>query len=274
MELRALAEALRTKGAPARRAAKDAMAFRAARQFLNPGSDQLESALEIQEGLAEYTGTVVALNNSGESVSRVARAVEDFEDQRAFARSFAYATGPALGLLADRFASPWRKTVKSDTNLASILVKALGFRADAAVVERAKSRAQRYGFRLVSQDEHARAAITLARSASYRTRFLEGPILEIPRTGDLQRSFNPNNLFPLADSGTVYPTGTFTGRWGTLQVDDVGALLAPDNQSLRVSAPTNDQARPLTGPGWRLELASGWTIRASTKPGSFELAPE
>ena len=274
MELRALAEALRMEGPAGKRAAEDAMLFRAARQSLNPGSERLESALEIQEGLAEYTGTVVALSNSGEAVRRVARAVENFEDERALGRSFAYGTGPALGMLADRFAGAWRKTVKSDTNLAAILGKALGFRADTGVVERAQGRAQRYGFRLVSQDEHARAAITLARTASYSARFLEGPVLEFPPTVDLQRSFNPNNLFPLGESGTVYPTGTFTGRWGKLQVDDVGALLAPDNQSLRVSAPMNVHARPLTGSGWQLDLASGWTIRASTKPGSFELAPE
>ena len=74
--------------------------------------------------------------------------------------------------------------------------------------------------------------------------------------------------------GTVYPTGTFISRWGKLQVDDVGALLAPDNQSLRVVAPADVQIRPVSGPGWRLDLAPGWTIRAAAKPGNFVLAPE
>jgi hypothetical protein len=257
-----------------RNAAKDALFFRAARQRLHPGSDRLEAALEIQEGLAEYTGTVVALGASGESPARVARAVEDFEDQRALARSFAYATGPALGLLLDRFGGTWRKSIKSDTNLASLLAKALGFSSAVDVVKEAESRARRYGFRAVSQDEHSRAARTQALLASYRARFLDGPILEFPKTEELRRSFNPNNLIPLGESGTVYPTGTFVSRWGTLQVDDVGALLAPDNQSLRVSAPADSQARPLVGPGWRLELAPGWTIRATAKSGNFVLAPE
>jgi hypothetical protein len=274
LELRALAEALRTDGATSRNAAKAALLFRAARQRLNPGSDRLEAALEIQEGLAEYTGTIVALGQTGESVARVARAVEDFEDQRAFARSFAYATGPALGLLLDRFGGLWRKSIKSDADLASLLAKALNFHADGDVVKEAESRAQRYGFRGVSQDEHARAARTQALHASYRARFLDGPVLEIPKTEELRRSFNPNNLVPLGESGTVYPTGTFVSRWGTLQVDDVGALLAPDNQSLRVSAPADSQVRPLVGPGWRLELAPGWVIRATTKSGDFVLAPE
>jgi hypothetical protein len=204
----------------------------------------------------------------------VARAVEDAEDQRAFARSFAYATGPALGLLLDRFGGAWRKSIKSDTNLASLLAKALGFSGAVDVVKEAESRAQRYGFQAVSQDEHSRAARTQALLTSYRARFLEGPILEFPNTGELRRSFNPNNLIPLGESGTVYPTGTFVSRWGTLQVDDVGALVAPHNQSLRVTAPSDSQTRPLVGPGWRLELAPGWTVHATAKSGNFVLAPE
>jgi hypothetical protein len=218
LELRALAEALRTEGAISLKAAKDALLFRAARQRLNPGSERLEAALEIQEGLAEYTGTVVALGKSGESPARVARAVEDFEDQRAFARSFAYATGPALGLLLDRFGGSWRKSIGTDTNLASLLGKALNFRADSDVdvVEEAESRARRYGYQAVSQDEHSRAARTQALLASYRARFLDGFILEFPKTEELRRLFNPNNLVPLGESGIVYPTGTFVSRWGTL----------------------------------------------------------
>jgi hypothetical protein len=274
LELRALAEALRTQGAQSRRAAKDALLFRAARQQLHPGAEKLEATLEIQEGLAEYTGTIAALGATDESVVRVARAVEDAEDQRAFARSFAYATGPALGLLLDRFGPGWRKGLTKETNLAALLAKAVGATISGGVLPLAEARAQRFGFRALAADEHSRAARTDVLLASYRKRFLEGPVLAFPRTEELNRSFNPNNLVPLGEHGTVYPTGTFASRWGKLVVDDVGALLAPDNESLRVVAPVNIDARPLLGPGWRLELAPGWTIRAAAKAGSFTLAPE
>src|SRR5437899_3307870 len=119
LELRALSQALRLDGDAARSATKDALLFRTTRQHLNAGADVRESALEIQEGLAEYTGTVIALARSGEALTRVARAVETFEDRPAFSRSFAYATGPALGLLLDRYAVGWRKKLKQDSNLAS-----------------------------------------------------------------------------------------------------------------------------------------------------------
>jgi hypothetical protein len=99
-------------------------------------------------------------------------------------------------------------------------------------------------------------------------------VLEFPRTEELRRTFNPNNLVTFGDYGTVYPTGTFTSRWGKLQIDDVGGLLGSDNQSLKVSAPADPTARPLIGPGWKLDLANGWTVRPGSRAGDLEVAPE
>ncbi|MBZ5622006.1 MAG: hypothetical protein LAQ69_25255, partial [Acidobacteriia bacterium] len=146
MELRALAQALRLEGDAARTATRDALLFRAA------AAEKSESALEIQEGLAEYTGTVVALRTTSESIARVARAVEAFEDQTAYSRSFAYATGPAFGLLLDRYAGDWRKKLTRDSDLAQVLGSAVGFRPGPNPIDRA----QRYGFRAVAADEQAR----------------------------------------------------------------------------------------------------------------------
>ncbi len=108
LELRALARAMRTDGSTARQSAADAMLFRLYRHRLCPGSETAEAAMEKQEGLAEYTGVFIALRATGETVAREARLVEAFEDSNAFARSFAYATGPALGVLLDRYAAGWR----------------------------------------------------------------------------------------------------------------------------------------------------------------------
>jgi hypothetical protein len=70
----------------------------------------MEAAIEKQEGLAAYTGVFIALRKTGESISREARIVEGFEDN-AYARSFAYTIGPALGLLLDRYAPGCVNTV-------------------------------------------------------------------------------------------------------------------------------------------------------------------
>jgi hypothetical protein len=164
--------------------------------------------------------------------------------------------------------------VKPDTDLALLLARALGFRLGTNSIDPARVRAQRYGFQAVAADEQAREARTQILLVGFRARFIDGPTLRFPRAEELRRSFNPNNLITFGDNGTVYPSGTFTSRWGRLQIDDVGALLSPDNQSIRIVAPSDVTARPLVGPGWRLELAPGWTVRPASRAGDFDVVAE
>jgi hypothetical protein len=124
LELRALARALRTEGSPSRQSAADAMLFRIYRHHLYADSGAMEAAMEKQEGLPEYTGVLVAMRATGEDIGRVARAVEAFEESDAYARAFGYATGPALGLLLDRYATNWRARAAS-ASLDSMLISAL-----------------------------------------------------------------------------------------------------------------------------------------------------
>ncbi len=273
LELRALAQALRSGGQDGRVATSDALLFRAARRSNQSWSRGERKRARIAGGLAEYTGVVIALRVSGESINRVARTVEAFEDQSAYSRSFAYATGPALGLLLDRYAGAWRGGLKTNRDISNLLAKAVGSTYGSDIVAQTRKRAPAYGFQAVAEDEQIRGNRRRQQLAAFQARFIDGATLRFPRTEELQRSFNPNNLVTMGDAGTVYPTGTFTSRWGRLQVDYVGALLAPDNQSLRVAAPSDASAKPLTGPGWKLDIAPGWTIRPVSQTGSFEVVP-
>jgi hypothetical protein len=270
VELRALASALRSEGPAARQAAADAMLFRMYRHSLFPGSEAMEAAMEKQEGLAEYTGVFIALRETGESVGREARIVEAFEDSDAFARSFGYATGPALGLLLDRYAAGWRERATS-TFLDSMLASALDVKPPQDLQGEALKRAAPYGYAAVARAESEREERHQAVLADLTARFIDGPTLDFPRSQKMYRNFNPQTLVPFPPYGTYYPTGTFTAPWGKLEVQSGGALLAPDNMSLRVSAPADPNARPVRGDGWVLELAPGWTIQASPHPGSFAL---
>ena len=273
MELRALGQALRAEGEAGKEATHDALVFREMRYSLHPEAREREAALEIQEGLAQYTGTVVALRHTGEAVSRVAMDVERFVAGMAYARSFAYQTGPALGLLLDRYREGWRQELNSESNVARMLAEAVEFRVPGELEESARQRGERYEYRAVAAAERGRELRRQKRDAELRALFLEGPVLRFPEQRGLRRSFNPGNLIPFGEHGTVYPTGTFSSDWGKLTVDKVGALVAPDNRSLRVAAPKEAAARPLTGPGWRLELAEGWTVLPSDSRGDFEVTP-
>jgi hypothetical protein len=272
LELRALAAALRAaEDDVARGHARAALAFRAERHRLYPGADTLEAALEHHEGLAEYTGVRVALQATGVGVERVAQATESFQRRRSFVRSLGYGTAPALGLLLDRFGGEWRPAAAGGAPLAGLLTAALG-QPDVAVRAAggaAAALAVAYGQDEVAAEEDARAAERAARTAAYRAALVEGPVVVL-RQDRLMRGFNPNELFPLGDEGTVYPTGTFMAEWGKLTVTAGAALVSPDYGRVAVPAPAGlagivaaagaSAARTIQADGWTLELAPGWTV--------------
>lgn len=92
MEWRALAVALRARKADRRRAIRDALSFRAWRRQLAPDAAASENALELTEGMAEYTGKRL----SGVSAAAVAAALSRAEHEPSFVRTSAYASGPHM----------------------------------------------------------------------------------------------------------------------------------------------------------------------------------
>jgi hypothetical protein len=157
LELRALSRALSSSGPAARDAARDAMLFRAYRLSRTRGADTLEALSETQEGLAEYTGAKLALGAMGLGDKRLAAELADYEGHASYARSFASATGPALGLLLDRYASDWRTRVRTRHDPAGLLADALGFRVDGGLDREAKTAARAYDSGAITAAEDARA---------------------------------------------------------------------------------------------------------------------
>lgn len=270
LELRALATALRSDGPPARRAAADAVLFRAYRWSLYPGADTLETQLERKEGLAEYTGDKLALAATGASLGRIAEDIARFESRPTYVRSLGYGTGPALGLLLDRYAPGWRQRVARQS-MARQLAAALRFASPPSPAAAAAARARAYDGERLAQEEDARESERQQRLAELRARLVAGPVLVL-RQNQLMRAFNPNTLIPLSPEGTVYPTGSFSAEWGSMDVTAGGALVAGDYRTVRVRVPTDTAARPLRGEGWTLELAPGWHLAPGSRTGDLTVS--
>jgi hypothetical protein len=268
MELRAMAAALRDSGAAALAATRDAMRYRAIRNHLYPGSDTLESALELHEGLAEYTGIALALTAMGQPPSRAADLLDSFQARPSFARALGYGTGPGLGLLLDRYSPGWRGRV-AQHGFAAQLAAAVRVPLDSQPDEAAmRSLAAAYGASQVALEEDRREVARQQRLTEYRGRLVAGPVLVLEQKG-LSRSFDPNTLIPLAGEGTIYPTGSFGAAWGSLEVREGGALVSPDNRMLRVPLPSEASGNKVTGKGWELELAPGWHLGPGARDGDL-----
>ncbi len=116
----------------------------------------------MNEGLAEYTG--VAL--SGAAARLVLRDLEDGAAKASFTRSFAYATGPAYGLLLDKYKAGWRDRVKAADELSDLLT--------VQVLENPP--VEQYDGESLRRQEVERDHDRLLRLAKLRKLLIEGPV--------------------------------------------------------------------------------------------------
>ncbi len=271
LEWRALARALQAADDRAHRdAVFDALAFRTVRRAVVADAARNEDALELNEGLAEYTGVVVAGATDEDRVKSALRDLEAHVADTSFVRSFAYATGPAYGLLLDRDSPGWRTHLGKDSSLSALLAKATGFDPGKAT-RRARIAAPGYdhGGEL-RKAETAREQARQRQLALNRAKFVDGPVLTLALR-HMSVQFDPRTLQPLDAIGTVYPQLRVSDDWGVLEAEG-GALMKKDWSAVAVNAPVSGDAPRLYGEGWTLQLAPGWTLVPGARAGDFVLA--
>jgi hypothetical protein len=267
LEWRALASALSAGGRARRRAVADALLFRAYRRSLFARAASEEREMEMHEGLAEYTGVRLG---GGPDPSRYVIDVDlkGEAKRESFVRSFAYASGPAYGLLLDAAAPGWTRRVRKGDDLGALLQKRLGVRPPRDLRRAAGERSRAYdgGRLLASEREREDGRRRLL--AGYRARLVEGPVLVVPLRS-MRMSFDPGNLVPLDALGTVYPNIRVVDVWGILTVSRGGALMNATYSSITLAAPADASRRPARGDGWTLELNDGWTLVPGARVGDF-----
>jgi hypothetical protein len=265
LEWRALARALRDSGALRNLAVRDALAFRQARRTIYPGSVENERAQEITEGLAAYTGTVLAAQSAADAIAGALDLLANAETGESFVRTFAYASGPAYGLLLDASSPGWRQSVRGTDDLGTLVMRALAVQP----ASDATASAGRYGGAEIRASEEQREHERQERLAELRRRFVDGPVLVIPGGGSGMSDSRGAAVIP--GLGTVY-FGPFraSGNWGTLEAEK-GVLVASDGRSRRVSAPVRRDDVTFAGDGWTFTAAAGWVIREGARRGDYEV---
>lgn len=275
LEWRALQAALADSGTARRAAVADAVDFRARRHAAFPAGVSEERDLELNEGLAEYTGVRLAIPANARA-GWVTAQIEN-EDARASSapvgRSFAYVTGPAIGLLLDAAEEDWRSRVEDTTSIGALLGEAYDVTPDAT--RNIADRWAPYDGPRLAEEERGRSRRIAERDARFRARFVSGPTLTLPASSRIRYTFNPGDTEPFGVGGTVYGSTEVRDAWGLLRVESAGALLVREaGRIVRVvvPAPADRGAGPLRGDGWTLELADGWTLAEGERPGDFVLA--
>jgi hypothetical protein len=147
-----------------------------------------------------------------------------------------------------------------------MLMTALGI----GPTEAPRSAAARYGGPELMAMEQAREVERQARIEDLRRRFVDEPVLVLPRGRNA--SFITTGVTPIPGAGTIYPRYRVTGEWGTIEAEAV--LVSLDGNTLSVPAPADLDPAALAGEGWRITLADGWTVQPGPRPGDFQLVRE
>ena len=266
LEWRALAAALMSRGKQRHQAIADALLFRAYRRAVFPQAASEEREMEMHEGLAEYTG--VRLSGSPNLNQYVVdKDLKEAAQKQTFVRSFAYASGPAYGILLDETKTNWRKNLKKEDDLGSLLQKRLSIKLPQNIEQAAELRAKNYDSDKLRAFETERENNRQKLLAEYRAKLVDGAVLELPIL-KMSMQMNPGTLVPLEPIGIVYPDIRIVDVWGILTVTK-GALIKSDFSKIYVSAPSSLSAPSRQGDGWTLELNAGWTVAGGDRKGDY-----
>jgi hypothetical protein len=266
LEWLALRRALGDSGEDRSRAVRDALGFRAARRSLFADAAENERREEIREGLAQYTGIVATARTRAEAVTRTIAHVAGAEGHETFLQQ-SYTTGTAYAVLLDDALPDWRRQVKSDSDLGQMLMAAL----HVTPAPDADQAAARYGGAEIRALEQTRADQRRAVVAELRSRFVDGPVLVIPAGGS--GTFNAVGATPIPGVGTVYVQRYVQkGAWGTLDAAK-GALIGNDG-TRRLPGPVHIDGSTLTGDGWTVTVAEGWSVRPGPRSGDYQIVRE
>lgn len=202
---------------------------------------------------------------TGAGPEPVVAAARAFESRPSYVRASGYGTGLLLGLALDRVMPGWHRRL-GPGGPAALLREAVG-PVEGGDIE---AIAARYDGATLARFEDDRARERSRRLAAYRALLVDGPTIALPDSG-MMRNFNPSNLVPLGDEGTVYPTGTFQAPWGSLVVDSGGARLDPNTRRLWIGTPAelDSTATTIAGAGWTLKLSPGWALKPAARKGDW-----
>jgi hypothetical protein len=270
LELEALQKAVQaTAKKELRKHLTNAMIFRKYRHQLYPGADSTENLLEMNEGMAEFTGLTISRRTEEQLKVHFANELNNFLINPTFVRSFAYQTIPVYGYLLYRTNKNWNKNISPQTNLTAYFAQAFPIDIPADLQKAVEALSDSYQGKLIWQQETEREEKTKKMIAAYQLKFIEQAHFEIQFI-KMNVSFDPRNIVPVGAHGTVYPKIRVTDLWGILTVEN-GALMAAGWDKISITLPTTMEEKRIIGEGWILELNDSYGLQKNEADGNYKL---
>lgn len=238
---------------------KNALLFRQYRYQIFSEAKGSENSLEINEGLAEYTGSILSQRKEPDLKKHYISQIDWFYTLPTYVRSFAYFTIPVYGYFMKKTSTEWNKQITNETNLSDYISEFFGVKYQDLTNDDILNAGKKYGISSIIENETQREVKIDDLKRKYKKIFLSDNIVEI-RLEDMKIGFNPTNIMPLDSMGTVYPNLRVTDNWGILEVDSCGALMSPEWNKVTISYPQSITDTLISGNGWKLKLNNSWKL--------------
>ncbi len=270
LELEALKKAIQSANEFERKThLTNALTFRKYRYSLYPGADTTENLLERNEGLAEYTGFVISGRNKKQSTEHFVQSINAFLSNPTFVRSFAYQTIPIYGYLLGNIKKGWNREITIKTNLTNYCIKAFDISLPNDLKKATDVIVNQYKGEEIISEEKTREEKTKKLIAEYKSKFITQSHFELVFE-QMNVSFDPRNIMPIEDKGTVYPNIRVTDNWGILTVEN-GALMSSHWDKISVTIPIKNENKNISGDGWTLELKDEYSVTKDENTGNYKL---
>lgn len=257
LELEALKKALQSDKPDIQ--IKNALLFRKYRHHLFPESKNSENSLEINEGIAEYTGSILSQREDSKLKEHYISRIDGLYSVPTFVRSFAYFTIPVYGYFMQKKDPKWNLSITKGSNLTDFISEFWNVNQRKLSKEDILKIGKEYNIDSIIKTETQREIKNEELKSNYRKTFLSDSIVEIDLK-NISIGFDPTNLMPLDSLGTVYPNLRLTDNWGVLKVDSCGALISPQWNKVSITYPLLINDTLVIGRGWELKLNNSWKL--------------
>ena len=248
---------------------KNALLFRQYRQQLIPGAKKEENSLELNEGLAEYTGSILSGRDIETLTKHYISKIDWFYQLPTFTRSFAYFTIPVYGFFMKQSNEKWNLSINNKTNLTEFISDFYNMEILSLNYTDIEQLGKYYGIDSIVNMETEREQKHLNKIEKYKALFLTDSVVSI-ELENMKIGFNPSNLVPLGSFGIVYPNLRITDNWGILEVDSCGALVSLSWDNVIISYPKFMNDNFIEGYGWNLKFNEGWKLKKSGSVAGFQ----
>lgn len=220
-----------------------------------------ERALDISEGLAEYTGTKLQGLSQDETIKYFEHRLSKLTEVPSLIRSSAYYSGPLYGYVLDSCNANWKQGLYHEKDFGKLIIKYCGISRSKSKEKLNLANLTDYGFNEISSFEKQRALILKNKIKIYLGKFEQEGRIEVELKSP-QAIFNPYGILSVNANKKIYETFEVTDEWGHF-VANAGALVLSNKEKRTVvlSPPTVRSIDEASGDGWTLKLKSGYQFR-------------